>query len=309
MKNILQIEAVSKLYENGVNALSNVSVGIKKGEIFALLGPNGAGKTTLISSICGITRQSQGTIKVNGLDTIHHYKKARAEIGLVPQELTLETFETVWNTVSFSRGLNGKSHDQEYLMSLLKDLSLEDKKNEKIFSLSGGMKRRVLIAKALSHQPSILFLDEPSAGVDVSLRKTLWELIRKLKRSGVTIILTTHYIQEAEELADRVGIIDNGELLLVEDKKALVKKLGKRKLILTIEPNKKPFPKVLKGFNLKFDKAKSEIIYLYDDASQQQDIFEVMSKISKAGFKILDFENHHSSLEEIFIGLVSGEKK
>ena len=308
MKNILQINNVSKIFPNEVIALDNVSLNIKEGEIFALLGPNGAGKTTLISSICGIAKQTEGTIQVNGLDTISEYKKARAEIGLVPQELTLDTFETVWNTLSFSRGLNGKPHDKKYLMSLLKDLSLDDKKDEKIFSLSGGMKRRVLIAKALSHQPSILFLDEPSAGVDVSLRKTLWEIVKKLKKSGVTIILTTHYIQEAEELADRVGIINHGNLLLVENKKALMKKLGKRKLKLTVAPSSKPLPKTLVNLNVQYGETKSELIYSYDNESEYNDIFEMMSKVSKVGFKILDFETHQSSLEEIFIELVSGEK-
>ena len=290
-------------------ALDNVSLNIKEGEIFALLGPNGAGKTTLISSICGIAKQSEGIIQVNGLDTICQYKKARAEIGLVPQELTLDTFETVWNTLSYSRGLNGKPHDKTYLSSLLKELSLEDKKNQKIFSLSGGMKRRLLIAKALSHQPSILFLDEPTAGVDVSLRKTLWNLIRKLKESGVTIILTTHYIQEAEEMADRVGIINHGKLLLVEEKKTLMKKLGKRILTLTIEPRTKPLPKALLDMNVKYGQTKSELIHSYGNTSQHQDIFETMSRVTKAGFKILDFETKRSTLEEIFIDMVSGERK
>ena len=309
MNNILKISNVSKIFPTQVMALDKVSLNIREGEIFALLGPNGAGKTTLISSICGIAKQTEGTIQVNGLDTIAQYKKARAEIGLVPQELTLDTFETVWDTINFSRGLNGKRHDKAYLMSLLQELSLEDKKDQKIFSLSGGMKRRVLIAKALSHQPSILFLDEPTAGVDVSLRKTLWKLIRKLKDSGVTIILTTHYIQEAEEMADRVGIINHGKLLLVEDKKKLMKKLGKRNLILAIDPTTKPLPKTLLDLNVKYGQTKSELVYTYGDTSQHQDIFDTMSKITKAGYKILDFETKRSTLEEIFIDMVSEDKK
>ena len=307
MASVVKINNVSKVFPNNVKALSDVSLEIREGEIFALLGPNGAGKTTLISSICGIARQSEGTITVKGFDTIREFKKARSEIGLVPQELTLETFETVWNTLKFSRGLNGKSNNSNYLLKLLKDLAVENKKDEKIFSLSGGMKRRVLIAKALSHEPSVLFLDEPSAGVDVSLRKTLWDLIRHLKKLGVTIILTTHYIQEAEELADRVGIINHGKILLVEDKAVLIKKLGKRELILNVKNDKSSIPRKLKDLNLKFDKQRSILTYSYNSSNQSEDIFEIMSKISQAGFKILDFETHTSSLEEIFIDLVSGE--
>ena len=309
MKNILRINNVSKLFPNNVRALNKISLEIEEGEIFALLGPNGAGKTTLISSVCGITKQSEGNIKVKDFDTVTEYKKARSEIGLVPQELTLESFETVWNTIVFSRGLHGKPSDPKYLNSLLDSLSLGDKKNQKIISLSGGMKRRVLIAKALSHEPSVLFLDEPTAGVDVSLRKTLWNMIRTLKKSGVTVILTTHYIQEAEELADRVGIINQGEILLTEDKEVLMKRLGKRKLILSVEPEKNYIPEELKELNLEFGQTNSIVIYTYDSRDQKNDIFEIMSRISNSGLKILDFETHQSSLEEIFVDLISGKRQ
>ena len=309
MKSILRINNVSKIFPNNVRALNNISLDIEAGEIFALLGPNGAGKTTLISSVCGITKQSEGHIKVKDFDTITEYKKARSEIGLVPQELTLESFETVWNTIVFSRGLHGKPSDPKYLNSLLDSLSLGDKKNQKIISLSGGMKRRVLIAKALSHEPSVLFLDEPTAGVDVSLRKTLWNMIRTLKKSGVTVILTTHYIQEAEELADRVGIINQGEILLTEDKEVLMKQLGKRKLILSVEPEKNYIPEELKELNLEFGQTNSIVIYTYDSRDQKNDIFEIMSRISNSGLKILDFETHQSSLEEIFVDLISGKRQ
>lgn len=304
MSNVLEINNVSKIFPNKTEALKDFCLEIKEGEIFALLGPNGAGKTTLISSICGISKPSAGSIKVKGFDTILEYKKARKEIGLVPQELTLESFETVWNTVSFSRGLHGKPANKGYLMSLLDKLALKDKKDQKIIALSGGMKRRVLIAKALSHQPSILFLDEPTAGVDVSLRKTLWSMIRSLKVSGVTVILTTHYIKEAEELADRVGIINRGKLLLVDKKEALMKKLGKQKLIVHIEPIKQ-LPKELQKLTISFNNENSTLIYTYDNANQEEDLFSIISKISKCGVKILNFETSQSSLEEIFIDLVA----
>ena len=259
----------------------------------------------LARAIC----ETEGTIKVNEFDTISQYRQARREIGLVPQELTLESFETVWNTVNFSRVLHGKPNNPKYLSSLLDELSLGDKKNQKIISLSGGMKRRVLIAKALSHEPSVLFLDEPTAGVDVSLRKTLWEMVRRLKKSGVTVILTTHYIQEAEELADRVGVINHGKILIVEKKEDLMKKLGKRKLILNVKPGKNSIPKKLKELNLEFGETNSILVYTYNSMDLNSDIFEIVARIAKSGFRILDFETHQSSLEEIFIDLVSGKNQ
>ena len=237
MDTILSVSAVSKTYKNGFEALNNISLEIPKGEIFALLGPNGAGKTTLISSICGIIRQSDGYIEVKGLDTIKDWRQTRKLIGLVPQELTLDNFETVWDALSFSRGLFGKSQDEDYLKWILNALSLYEKKDESIIRLSGGMKRRVLIAKALSHNPELIFLDEPTAGVDVSLRKSMWSLVQELRKTGATVILTTHYIEEAEEIADRIGIIDNGKLLLVEDKNILMNKMGKRQLIVYVKEN------------------------------------------------------------------------
>ena len=264
MNSIISIKNLSKVYQGGHQALKGINLDIKEGEIIALLGPNGAGKTTLISSICGIVSPTGGSVAVNGYDIIDDFRKSRQLIGLVPQELTLGAFETVWNTIKFSRGLFGKKSDDAYLEQLLKDLSLWDKKTNELRMLSGGMKRRVLIAKALSHEPKILFLDEPTAGVDVELRKDMWSIVRKLRDSGVTIILTTHYIEEAEEIADRIGVISDGELLLVEDKQALMQKLGKKQLVLEIKDQIKSIPKQLEHYELSLDEDGNKLIYTYD---------------------------------------------
>jgi len=306
MQAVVSISNVSKTYHNGFVALKDVSLDIDPGEILALLGPNGAGKTTLISIICGIVNASEGSVTVAGHDIIRDYRTTRGLIGLVPQELTLGAFDTVWNTLCFSRGLFGKKPDPAYLEKLLKDLSLWDKKDNALMSLSGGMKRRVLIGKALSHEPSILFLDEPTAGVDVELRKDMWQLVRQLRESGVTIILTTHYIEEAEEIADRVGVINEGELLLVDDKQALMHKLGKRQLIIELEGRIDSIPESLSAWSLEMA-GNDRLIYTYDPLTPHTGVAELLSAISDAGLVLKDVETSKSSLEDIFIDLVKAK--
>ncbi|MCK5917325.1 MAG: ABC transporter ATP-binding protein [Cocleimonas sp.] len=305
MKNIISIKNLSKTYASGHQALKVVNLEIKKGEILALLGPNGAGKTTLISIICGLVSPSEGRVEVDGFDIISEYRKTRALIGLVPQELTLPAFETPWNTLNFSRGLFGKKADKALVAQMLTDLSLLDKKDTEIRMLSGGMKRRVLIAKALIHEPSILFLDEPTAGVDVELRKDMWNIIRRLRESGVTIILTTHYIEEAEEIADRVGIISGGELLLVDEKQALMQKLGKKQLIIELRESISEIPASLAIYNLVLEKEGSELVYTYDTQGKRTGITLLMKEIHKAGLELKDLQTAQSSLEDIFVHLVS----
>lgn len=307
MKPIVSISNLSKIYEGGYHALKDVSLDIVQGEILALLGPNGAGKTTLISAICGIVNPSSGSVMVDGYDNITDYRKTRSMIGLVPQELTLGAFDTVWNTLCFSRGLFGKKPDPEYLEQLLKDLSLWDKKDSELMKLSGGMKRRVLIGKALSHQPDILFLDEPTAGVDVSLRKDMWAIVKRLRESGVTIILTTHYIEEAEEIADRVGVINNGELLLVEDKKELMRKLGKRQLIVELEERVTNIPETLSTWTLELSSEGKLLTYTYDSVEEHTGIADLLSAISDAGLSLKDVNTSKSSLEDIFVDLVKSK--
>lgn len=307
MKNIISIKNLSKTYASGHQALKAVNLEIKEGEILALLGPNGAGKTTLIAIICGLVSPSEGTVQVNGFDIISEYRKTRNLIGLVPQELTLPAFETPWNTLNFSRGLFGKKPDKALVTQMLTDLSLLDKKKTEIRMLSGGMKRRVLIAKALIHEPRILFLDEPSAGVDVELRKDMWNIIRRLRESGVTIILTTHYIEEAEEIADRVGIISGGELLLVDEKQALMQKLGKKQLIIELREKIAEIPASLNTYNLELAKGGSELIYTYDTQGKRTGITTLMKEINKTGLELKDLQTAQSSLEDIFVNLVKSK--
>ncbi len=304
MNSVISINNLSKVYTGGHKALSDVSLDIRSGEILALLGPNGAGKTTLISIICGIVKPSEGSVTVNGHDILSEYRITRSLIGLVPQELTLGMFDTVWNTICFSRGLFGKKPDAGYLEKVLKDLSLWDKKDNAIMTLSGGMKRRVLIAKALSHEPSILFLDEPTAGVDVKLRKDMWELVESLRASGVTIILTTHYIEEAEAIADRVGVIDKGRLLVVDDKDALKHKLGKRQLCIELENAIESVPQELSSWNLELADDGNQIIYTYDTYSEDTGVAGLMRAIDKSSLDLKDITTSQSSLEDIFINLV-----
>ncbi len=304
MTTAISITNLSKTYDNGFVALEDVNLDIQKGEILALLGPNGAGKTTLISSVCGIVKNSAGTISVMGFDHEKEYRKARGLIGLVPQELTTDAFETVFNAVSFSRGLFGKPKNPAYIEEILKDLSLWDKKDSQIRKLSGGMKRRVMIAKALSHEPEILFLDEPSAGVDVELRKSMWRQIRRLRDNGCTIILTTHYIEEAEEMADRIGIINHGKLMLVEDKKSLMKKLGKKELIMELSKPVKTIPDGLSEYDLILSDKGDEITYIYDPARKNNGIAELLDHLKENGIKCKDLNTKQSSLEDIFVNLV-----
>ena len=302
---VISISNLSKIYSNGHYALKDINLNVQQGEILALLGPNGAGKTTLISAICGIVNPSKGSIHVADYDTIKDYRQTRSMIGLVPQELTLGAFETVWHTLCFSRGMFGKKPDAVYLEQLLKDLSLWDKKDSALMTLSGGMKRRVLIGKALSHEPDILFLDEPTAGVDVSLRKDMWNIVRRLRESGVTIILTTHYIEEAEEIADRVGVINQGTLLLVDDKQALMHKLGKRQLIIEIEKSITDIPATLSEWQLDLSDDGYFISYTYDPLKAHTGIAELLKAISAANLLVKDIDTAQSSLEDIFIGLVN----
>ena len=304
MDSIISIKDLSKIYNSGFEALKNVNLEIKKGEIIALLGPNGAGKTTLISTICGIVSPSSGTVTVDGFDIISDFRKTRAMIGLVPQELTLGAFDTVWSTVRFSRGLFGSRRDDAYLEQLLKDLSLYDKKDSEIRALSGGMKRRVLIAKALSHNPEILFLDEPTAGVDVELRKDMWKIVNKLRSQGVTIILTTHYIEEAEEIADRVGVINNGELLLVEQKEHLMESLGKKQLVIDLKESVKKIPSSLDKYNIELTDDGMQISYTYVVKDEESEISDVLNEISNSGLLLKDLKIVQSSLEDIFVDLV-----
>jgi len=304
MQPIVSIANLSKTYAGGYQALKNVNLDIQPGEILALLGPNGAGKTTLISIICGIVNASAGSVTVGGRDIVSDYRVTRSMIGLVPQELTLGAFDRVWNTLCFSRGLFGKKPDPSYLEQLLKDLSLWDKKNNMLMALSGGMKRRVLIGKALAHEPSVLFLDEPTAGVDVELRKDMWALVRRLRESGVTIILTTHYIEEAEAIADRVGVINHGELLLVDHKDALMHKLGKRQLVIELESALSLLPEVLAPWALDLASDGSKLTYTYDPHNIHTGIHGLLQAIREADLLIKDVHTSKTSLEEIFVSLV-----
>lgn len=304
MAPIISINSLSKTYSNGFTALDNVSFDIEEGEILALLGPNGAGKTTLISIICGITNPSGGQVAVSGHDVVKDFRQTRAEIGLVPQELTTDMFETVFNTVSFSRGLHGKKPDPAYIEQVLKDLSLFDKRDNTLRELSGGMKRRVLIAKALSHQPRILFLDEPTAGVDVALRKDMWQLVERLRKTGVTIILTTHYIEEAQEIADRVGIINRGKLLLVEEKKALMRKLGRKQLTIELLEPIGAIPTSLDGYALTLGEGGKELVYDYDLGSGDGEIARLLLAIDAANLRFEDVSTRQTSLEDIFVSLI-----
>ena len=305
MKSIVQIKSLSKVYDSGHQALNQVDLDIHEGEILALLGPNGAGKTTLISIICGLVSPSTGSVSVAGYDIVRDYRQTRNLIGLVPQELTLGAFDSVWNTVNFSRGLFGKPPNTAFLEQLLKDLSLWDKRDNELRELSGGMKRRVLIAKALSHEPRVLFLDEPTAGVDVELRQDMWKMVRKLNDSGVTIILTTHYIEEAEEIADRVGIISQGSLLLVEDKQNLMQKLGKKQLLIELRQMVDEIPPALGHYNLEISKDGSHLVYTYDTQSERTGITSLLQDLNNAGLSLKDLKSSQSSLEDIFVNLVS----
>ena len=305
MDSIIDIHNLSKTYASGFQALKNINLQIRKGEIFALLGPNGAGKTTLIGIVCGIVNPSSGQVMVAGHDIMHDYRITRSMIGLVPQELTTDAFETVWNTVSFSRGLFGKTKGPDIVARVLRDLSLLQRKNSRIRTLSGGMKRRVMIAKALAHEPEILFLDEPSAGVDVELRKDMWALVRSLRDSGVTIILTTHYINEAEEMADRVGVINRGELSVVEEKTTLMKKLGKKQLTLHLQAPITAIPPSLAQHHLDKSPGGDELTYTYDTKSERTGITTLLQDLAEAGIRFNDLQTRQSSLEEIFVSLVS----
>ena len=308
MTPIITVSRLAKTYASGFQALKGVDLEIRRGEIFALLGPNGAGKTTLINIICGIVNRSAGSVTVDGHDTVSDYRAARAMIGLVPQELTVNAFETAWSTVSFSRGLFGKPADPGYLEKVLRDLSLWERKDSMIMTLSGGMKRRVLIAKALSHEPRILFLDEPTAGVDVELRKDMWQTVRALRAAGVTIILTTHYIEEAEDMADRIGVISNGEIILVEDKAELMRKLGKKQLVLHLQRRLEAVPEVLAAHRLTLGADGGELIYTYDTRGERTGITALLRDLNHAGIRFRDLHTTQSSLEDIFVGLVSERK-
>ena len=309
MQPIISIQQLGKTYASGFHALKSVDLDIQRGEIFALLGPNGAGKTTLISIVCGIVNPSSGSVTVDGHDIVRDYRAARAKIGLVPQELSTDAFETVWSTVSFSRGLFGKPPNPAYIEKVLRDLSLWDKKDEKIMTLSGGMKRRVLIAKALSHEPAILFLDEPSAGVDVELRKGMWQMVRELRESGVTIILTTHYIEEAEEMADRIGVISKGELILVEDKHVLMRKLGKKQLTLQLQTPLQRLPDELSALALELADEGHALVYTFDTQTEETGIAALLKRLGELGIDFKDLHSSESSLEEIFVSLVHAGKQ
>jgi ABC-2 type transport system ATP-binding protein len=304
MPPVISVANLSKRYASGFQALNNINLDIRRGEIFALLGPNGAGKTTLISIICGIVNASAGCVTVDGHDNVRDYRAARSLIGLVPQEIMIAPFETVWVTLGMSRGLFNKPANPAYLEKILSDLSLLDKRNARIVTLSGGMKRRVLIAKALAHEPEILFLDEPTAGVDVELRKDMWEIVRKLRASGVTIILTTHYIEEAELMADRVGVINKGQMVLVEEKAELMRKLGKKRLTLQVANRLDSIPAALSGFGLTIAGDGHELVYDYDTQADRTGVATLLGALSSAGVRIRDLQTTQSSLEEIFVGLV-----
>ena len=305
---IVRVEGLTKTYASGLKALKEVDLTIREGEIFALLGPNGAGKTTLINIVCGIVRPSGGRVTVAGHDIIRDWRATRSAIGLVPQELSTDAFETVWATVSFSRGLFGKPRNPAYLEKVLRDLSLWDRKDSTIMSLSGGMKRRVMIAKALSHEPTVLFLDEPTAGVDVELRRDMWEMVRELRAGGVTIILTTHYIEEAEEMADRVGVINNGELILVEEKTALMKKLGRKQLSLHLQAPLSALPESLADWPLTLADGGTTLIYDFDIKAETTGIAALMRRLGEAGVDFADLDTRESSLEDIFVSLVTGKE-
>ena len=301
----ISVKGVSKTYAGGFEALKRVDLDIRQGEIFALLGPNGAGKTTLINIVCGIVKPSEGEITADGHDIVRNYREARSRIGLVPQELTTDAFETVWATVTFSRGLFGKPANAAYIEKLLRDLSLWDKKDTRIMALSGGMKRRVMIAKALSHEPDILFLDEPTAGVDVELRRGMWEMVRGLRNNGATIILTTHYIAEAEEMADRIGIINEGKLILVADKTVLMKQLGKKELRLRLADPMTDIPETLKDFHLELDEGGCVLVYTFDTKSDRTGATRLFHDMEELGLRFTDIDTRQNSLEQIFVNLVS----
>jgi len=304
---VIRIDNLSKIYADGFRALSNISLDIRRGEIFALLGPNGAGKTTLISTVCGIVNPTEGSVVADGYDVVHDYRAARSCIGLVPQELASDAFESVWATVNFSRGLFGKAPDPAYLERILKTLSLWDKRDNRIMTLSGGMKRRVMIAKALSHEPTILFLDEPTAGVDVELRRDMWQMVRELRDQGVTIILTTHYIEEAEEMADRIGVIRKGEIILVEDKRILMHKLGRKQLTLQLQNPIAVVPPALSQYPLTLSEDGLQLSYRFDTRSDSTGIAELLRKLNAEGIDFRDLHTEESSLEEIFVSLVRND--
>jgi ABC-2 type transport system ATP-binding protein len=308
MSPIIAVSRLSKTYASGLHALKNVDLEIRRGEIFALLGPNGAGKTTLINIICGIVNRSAGEVRVDGHDIVKDYRAARSLIGLVPQELAIGSFEKVWQTVSFSRGIFGKPADPEVIARVLKDLSLYERKDSPVMTLSGGMKRRVLIAKALAHEPQILFLDEPTAGVDVELRKDMWQTVRALRSAGVTIILTTHYIEEAEEMADRIGIINKGEIILVEEKAELVRKLGRKQLVLHLVGKLDAVPPQLAAYHLTLGADGTELIYHYDTRAERTGITGLLHDVREAGIRFRDLHTTQTSLEDIFVDLVSERK-
>jgi ABC-2 type transport system ATP-binding protein len=308
MQPIISVANLSKTYASGFRALKNVDLEIRRGEIFALLGPNGAGKTTLISIVCGIVNATEGKVTVDGHDIVRDYRASRSAIGLVPQELTTDAFESVWNTVSFSRGLFGKPANPAHIEKTLRDLSLWDKKDSKVMTLSGGMKRRLLIAKALSHEPRVLFLDEPTAGVDVTLRQEMWKLVRALQVAGVTIILTTHYIDEAEEMADRIGVISKGEIILVEEKTELMRKLGKKQLTLHLEQPLERIPSALSGHKLELAGKGSDLIYTYDERGDRAAIAALLRDLAESGVRFKDLQTTQSSLEDIFVTLLQERK-
>ena len=309
MQSIISITNISKTYASGYQALKHIDLDIRRGEIFALLGPNGAGKTTLISIICGIVNASEGTVVADGHDIVRDYRAARAAIGLVPQELHTDAFETVWATLAFSRGLFGKPKNPAHLEKVLRELSLWDKREAKIMTLSGGMKRRVMIAKALSHEPKILFLDEPSAGVDVELRRDMWQMVRRLRDDGTTIILTTHYIEEAEEMADRIGVINKGELVLVEDKHVLMRKLGKKQLTLTLQHVLERIPDALAMLPLELSDDRQSLVYTFDTQTEETGIAELLRALGEHGIDFKDLRSSESSLEDIFVSLVHTPKE
>lgn len=304
----ISVSGLNKTYESGFEALKNINLDIKHGEIFALLGPNGAGKTTLISIICGIVNPTSGSILADGHDIIKEYRASRTKIGLVPQELTTDSFETVWATVSFSRGLFGKPSNPAHIEKILKELSLWEKKDSKIMTLSGGMKRRVMIAKALSHEPEILFLDEPTAGVDVELRRDMWNVVRALREAGVTIILTTHYIEEAQQMADRIGVINHGEIILIEEKDELMRSLGKKQLRLKLSEKRQDIPEALEKYGLELSQDGGELVYTYDTQKERTGITSLLKDLDKAAVRFNDIQTKESSLEEIFVSLVRERK-
>ncbi len=309
MAGIIDVADLSKTYRSGFQALKTVNLVIEQGEIFALLGPNGAGKTTLISIICGIVKATTGRVLIDGADVVAHYRAARAKVGLVPQELTVDAFETVADTVAFSRGLFGRARDDAYVAKVLHDLALWDKRDSKLMALSGGMKRRVMIAKALAHEPRILFLDEPTAGVDVELRRDMWTMVAGLRASGVTVILTTHYIEEAEEMADRVGVMNGGEIILVEDKAELMRKLGKRQLMIHLGAPLAAVPGELGAFDLELAADGRALTYTFDVKASETGVADLMREVAGAGLDMRDLQTRQSSLEDIFVGLVGGRQR